>query len=73
MSREFFIKDTDYATEDTAGVVKVGEGLNIDGNGILKVVGEGGVNYQDLVELVVPKVTISGLLYPTILVSIVPF
>ena len=67
MSREFFIKDTDYATEDTAGVVKVGEGLSIDADGILKVVGEGGTNYQDLVDLVVPKIELSGLKYPTIL------
>lgn len=29
MSREFFIKDTDYATENTVGVVKVGEGLKM--------------------------------------------
>lgn len=67
MSRKFFINDTDYATENTAGVVKVGSGLKVDGNGILKVIGEGGVNYQDLVELVVPTITLSGLSYPTIL------
>ena len=67
MSRKFFINDTDYATENTAGVVKVGSGLKVDGNGILKVIGEGGVNYQDLVELVVPTITLSGLKYPTIL------
>ena len=29
MSRKFFIKDTDYATEDTAGVIKVGSGLEV--------------------------------------------
>ena len=37
MSREFFIKDTDYATENTAGVVKLGSGLSIDDNGKLNV------------------------------------
>ena len=67
MSRKFFINDTDYATKDAAGVVKIGDGLRVDGNGILKVIGEGGVNYQDLVELVVPTITLSGLRYPTIL------
>ena len=39
MSREFFIKDTDYATEDTAGVVKVGEGLSVSNEGVLSVSG----------------------------------
>ena len=42
MSRKFFIKDTDYATEDTAGVVKVGNGLSIN-NGILSA-GNGGAS-----------------------------
>ena len=42
MSREFFIKDTDYATEDTAGVVKVGEGLSVSNEGVLSVSGGGG-------------------------------
>lgn len=41
MSRKFFVKDTDYATEDTAGVVKVGEGLEIK-DGVLKTGGGGG-------------------------------
>lgn len=41
MSREFFIKDTDYATEDTAGVVKVGEGLSVSNEGVLSVSGGG--------------------------------
>ena len=39
MSRKFFVKDTDYATEDTAGVVKVGSGLKVDNNGKLNVTG----------------------------------
>lgn len=37
MSRKFFVKDTDYATKDTAGVVKVGEGLSVSNEGVLSV------------------------------------
>ena len=43
MSREFFIKDTDYATEEKAGVVKLGSGLSIDNNG--KLIATGGTPY----------------------------
>ena len=35
MSRKFFVKDTDYAPEDTAGVVKVGSGLSVSNEGVL--------------------------------------
>lgn len=42
MSRKFFINDTDYAMEDTAGVVKVGEGLSVSDEGVLSVSGGGG-------------------------------
>lgn len=41
MSRKFFVKDTDYATEDTAGVVKVGEGLSVSNEGVLSVSSSG--------------------------------
>lgn len=39
MAKEYFIKDTDYAAEEKAGVVKLGSGLSIDNNGKLNITG----------------------------------
>lgn len=43
-----FVTDTDYASANTAGVVKVGSGLSIDANGVLSSSGLTSVDWSDI-------------------------